>query len=118
MANGACYLHVIEGRMRVHVPGVKDRPRVAVEVERYLGAVPGVSEVRANPVTGNVLVRYDEEIVGHQDLLHRLEERNYCSANLERVNRAGSAEIENPVAQFMVHTVVEVALKLAISALL
>ncbi len=41
------YVHAINGRMRVKVPEVKRSPRFARRIEKWLGSIDGIREVRA-----------------------------------------------------------------------
>lgn len=53
-------LHALPGRLRLHLPGWDgSRPEW---IEERLRAVGGVQEVRANPLTRNVLVRFDAAV--------------------------------------------------------
>jgi len=54
-------LHVLPGRLRAHVPGRIGRAQDIVETR--LRRVPGIRTARANPLTGNVLVLFDETLV-------------------------------------------------------
>ncbi|GAA2687566.1 MULTISPECIES: hypothetical protein [Actinosynnema] len=47
---------VVPGRQRWHVPQVRGNPRTAFVLETALPRLPGITHVRANPVTGRVLV--------------------------------------------------------------
>jgi hypothetical protein len=53
------YLHVLEGRLRIKVPEVKNDPDRAREIETRIRMIEGVERVTANPVTGSVLILYD-----------------------------------------------------------
>jgi hypothetical protein len=48
----------IPGRERWHVKLLEDNPRLAAAVELVLRSEEGLDEVRVNPLTGRVLVRY------------------------------------------------------------
>ncbi|CAL9606583.1 ABC transporter ATP-binding protein/permease [Streptomyces albus] len=50
---------VVPGRQRWDVPAILGRPHLAQLVESALSAVDGIHEVRANPVTGRVLLLHD-----------------------------------------------------------
>lgn len=50
---------VIPGRQRWDVGIVLARPRVAESLEAHLGESPGIGLVRANPLTGRLLVFHD-----------------------------------------------------------
>src|SRR3954465_13473825 len=66
------YLHSIPGRLRVKVPEVKRSPEAAMRVERRLGELEAVREVRANPLTGNILVLYDPGGTGPERIIEAL----------------------------------------------
>jgi hypothetical protein len=71
------YLHALAGRMRIKISVVKDSPAAAAEVAGYLGGCPGVEEVSANPLTGNVLIRYKVEQISQGQILNRLRDGGY-----------------------------------------
>ncbi len=50
-------LSLTPGRMRVHLPDWQGEP--ADRIEAWVRKRPGVEHVEANPLTGNVLVRFD-----------------------------------------------------------
>src|SRR3954454_15880052 len=50
-------LHAIPGRVRVSLPGWSGQGHRSIE--SGLSDVPGVRLVRANPVTGNVVIQFD-----------------------------------------------------------
>ena len=65
-------LSLIPGRVRLHLPGWTAGD---VEwVETRLCQVNGVESVQANPLTGNVLIRFDRRTTGEKTLLVELEE--------------------------------------------
>lgn len=51
--------HMLPGRLRVWLPGT-----ICSDAGRALSRLPGVTCATANPVTGSLLVRYDERQVG------------------------------------------------------
>ena len=66
------YVHVLDGRLRIKVAEVKGSPTTAALVERALASRPGVTEVTANPTTGNVLVLYESAVMTPLDLVRAL----------------------------------------------
>lgn len=66
------YVHAIDGRLRIKVPEVKRSPARAREIERRFLAVEGVTEISANPATGNVLFLYDPDRIGPYALMGAL----------------------------------------------
>lgn len=64
----------ITGRDRWYVGALEGRPRLAAAVELLLLTEDGIKEVRANPLTGRVLVCYDPAVVlaeSIENLIHR-----------------------------------------------
>jgi len=47
-------------RLRLEVPSLRGDPWFARRLERRVGALPGIVEVRADPRSGRMLLRYDE----------------------------------------------------------
>jgi len=72
----------IPGRERWYVDALEDRPRLAAAVELVLRSEEGIEEVRANPLTGRVLVRYRPDSVSEsvETLLGRAIEAGPMSA--------------------------------------
>ena len=66
------YCHVTPGRVRVRVTGVKDRIESAKSLQLLLVSQTGVRSVRANPVTGNVLVHFDDRMMSYEDVLESM----------------------------------------------
>src|SRR5258706_393377 len=63
----------IKGRDRWRVDALKDSPRLAAAVELVLRTEDGITEVRANPLTGRLLVCYAPELLAGpvETLIHR-----------------------------------------------
>ena len=55
-----CYVHHVPGRLRVRVASTKGNPAAAAKLVRRLKARKGVRSIAVNPVTGSVLIQYDE----------------------------------------------------------
>jgi heavy-metal-associated domain-containing protein len=62
-------VHAIDGRLRVRIPAIKRNAGAAVSLEQSLRRVRGVKGVRANPLTGSVLIHYDPWRIGQGELL-------------------------------------------------
>lgn len=58
----ALIAHSIQGRVRVRIPSERGDVEYFERVADALRAAPGVRDVRVNPTTGSVLIRYDGEI--------------------------------------------------------
>jgi copper chaperone CopZ len=95
----------------------------ALEVEGQLRKADGILEVKANPTTGNVLVRYDPARIGQFEVLDALQRlgclRDHCVARIVFPSHARvSAGLRGAVAESLVRTTVELALQRLVSALI
>ena len=89
-------VHAIPGRMRVHLPGWEGRgPR---GLETRLRRMRGVSSAHANPLTGNVLIRFDPAETGDEDVL-----RAVRGLEPEELSGEPEGEPEPPPAQHEPH---------------
>ena len=72
----------VPGRERWYADVLEDNPRLAAAVELVLRSEEGIEEVRANPLTGRVLVRYqpDSVVASVETLLRRAIEGGPLSA--------------------------------------
>lgn len=62
------------GRTRVRVTGLKGKTEKAKSLELLLHAHQGVEHVSANPLTSNVLIRFDAKVTSHEAVLIALED--------------------------------------------
>jgi cation transport ATPase len=60
--------HASPGRLRLKVDEIKNDPNRAGEIENKLRTVPGIHSARANPVTGSLLLTYDEPALESMEL--------------------------------------------------
>ena len=60
-------LSLIPGRMRLHLPGWTAGDGEQIEARLY--RVKGIESVQGNPLTGNLLIRFDCRTTGEQELL-------------------------------------------------
>jgi hypothetical protein len=69
MQPAATYVHALNGRLRIKVPEVKGDQERAQEIENDFCLITGMKYVSANPVTGNVLLVYDPQVLSQEDIL-------------------------------------------------
>ncbi|OAT85791.1 HAD-IC family P-type ATPase [Desulfotomaculum copahuensis] len=55
-------LHFLPGRMRIEMPGLQGAKNLSRQLERRLNTVKGVTAARANPLTGRLLIVYDNRL--------------------------------------------------------
>jgi copper chaperone CopZ len=120
------YSHATPGRLRIKVPQVKGSQANGQKVERALKRIRGVNSVRANPLTGNVLVLFDSDSLTHKDVVDILVMQGYLkrkSNDSRRPRRRSLDQIFRPeyvgkaVADVVLQTAVEFAVKRALLAL-
>jgi copper chaperone CopZ len=120
------YSHATPGRLRIKVPQVKGSQDTAQRVERILKKSGGVSNVAANPLTGNVLVLFDPDVLTHTEVVQRLILHGYLEK--PRASRASSKrspiqevldprQVSKAVADIVLQSAVEFAVRRALLAL-
>ena len=67
-----CYLHSTPGRLRVKIAEYKKNPALAASMADCLKAVDGVREVSTNRLTGSLLVKYDTEMLGEEQVFEQM----------------------------------------------
>jgi hypothetical protein len=107
------YLHALDGRMRIKINMVKGSSGAAAEITRYLLSCHGIEQVNANPVTGNVLILYNNQLISQKGILSRLQEAGY----LERTTPMAASQGEGLVA-VVAKAVMETALQSMVMALI
>ena len=107
------YLHLLDGRLRIKIPEVKGMPQQAVMVEQVLLGMDGVTDVTANPTTGNVLVLFDASVIGQQDILTALQKAGYL-----RESHPASRQERQGLTHFVVQSAIELALERLVLALI
>jgi hypothetical protein len=71
------YLHILDGRLRIKLPQVKGAPQRALTVEQLLLGLDGVTDVTANPITGNVLVLFTSAVIDQHGIIAALQKTGY-----------------------------------------
>lgn len=73
------YLHILNGRIRIKLADVKGQPLNASRVEKTLYQIDGVTHVKANPTTGNILILFDPDAICDHHILEVI-----CSLELPK----------------------------------
>jgi cation transport ATPase len=68
--------HQVPGRIRMKIPSAKGNPELLEEIQKTFSVIPGIEEVRVNPETGSVVLRYDTDRHDdfHANFAHRYEQ--------------------------------------------
>ncbi len=122
MTVSAPYIHALDGRLRIKLVEVKGSPSKALEIESRLREYPGIHQVSANPVTGNVLILYDPVKLAQHEVLDTLRSlgllREHGQAGKADGHGVGSAHLSKLLADSLARTTMELALQGLIRALI
>jgi copper chaperone CopZ len=77
-------MHLTPGRLRLRMPERRGDERFAQQVEAALARMPGVTQARANPVTGSVLVLFDPRQLDAPRIMAELASRGLVGRHLPR----------------------------------
>lgn len=111
--HGSEYCHILDGRIRIKVPEVKGSQTMADKMESKLAKLNGVAEVAANPLTGNVLVLFDSQVISHYHVVSVIKNLNCLNGQASVSPRS-----HNYVSQFLLQSVTELVLERVILAVL
>ena len=111
----AAYFHVLDGRLRIKLIGVKGSPDAAQYAEQRTRDLPGVEQATANPVTGNLLVLYDVARTGPSEILAALHEWGYLR---DRFRQPTTGVPGGRIAALVLRTTTEFALQRLITSLI
>ena len=78
------YRPIRDGRIRIKVPEVKDSPAMAGEIESQLAKLEGVAHVKANLLTGSVLVLFDAQVISYYQVFAMTNDLAYLPLLLGR----------------------------------
>jgi copper chaperone CopZ len=109
----APYVHMLDGRLRIKIPQVKNAPHRAGTVEQFLRGLEGVTDATANPTTGNVLVLFTSAVIRQDDIIAALRETGYL-----RESDHISAQDRKSLTSIVVQSVVELAIERLVLALI
>lgn len=115
------YLHTLDGRIRVKVAGVKGSPDKAFDLENALRQVDGIDAIRANPITGSVLILYDPARTNQLAVIAALRHcggRDQENASEARTSMLRAQEIGHKLAESVISTVLESAVRSLVAALI
>ena len=63
------YLHILPGRLRIDVPGLRDDAAAVEAVEDALARLKGVHRVQCSTHTGRALIEFDSRVVKVESIL-------------------------------------------------
>jgi hypothetical protein len=78
-------VHSLKGRLRLRFPTEKRNQDFFQNLLESLSNIESIRNIKANPLTGSVLIQYDGEL---EEIVQRLEER----FEIKRIGRSGKGE--------------------------
>jgi predicted phosphatase len=115
---GYTYLHVLEGRIRMRIPLLKHTPEKARELEKILFDTKGINEVKANHITGSVLIFFDSKMITHRRVLETIHTVGNVKDQRDIPVTKYPSRQKNTVTEFVVQKATEFALERLIFALI
>ena len=76
-----CYVHNVPGRLRVKTQVIKDDADKCSEIQKMFHDLDGIDRVTVNPVTGSVVVNYDEDLLQPWEILLVFKKNGYLNAS-------------------------------------
>lgn len=118
MRNVPTCLHAIDGRIRIRVPGIKNSPHKAAELELTILSLHGsIERVTANPVTGSVLILYNVRLAEQHHIFQILRNNGHGGNELAATSRLTPKKLSKDVYQSILSSTIEFALERMIFAL-
>jgi hypothetical protein len=122
MNRSASYVHALNGRLRIKIPGLKGNPFKAQEIENHCSLMTGMQQVSANPVTGSLLFTYDPHLLRQEEIFAVLKELGYfldSSGQLATLSSAaGSHGVVEKITTTLASGIMEIALTRLVGALI
>src|SRR5262249_14825614 len=100
------YLHTLDGRLRIKIPQVKGSSQRALAVEQFLLGLTGITDVTANPTTGNVLVLFTSATISQHAIIAALQEAGYLRAG-DHASQQGRKSLTSIVVESAVELAIE-----------
>ena len=69
------YLHTTPGRLRIKIPQIKNKPRKCQKLEDLFTRKNGIESVSIKPITGSMVLEYDEDRIDSARILKALEKK-------------------------------------------
>ena len=62
--------HVISGRLRMELYGLKNNPETGQKFEEFFSAIDGIQLIKTNSITGKILLHFDENMIPLNELCY------------------------------------------------
>jgi len=75
------YIHSVPGRLRIKIPAIKGHAERAMVIQSLLKDIEAVESIRANTVTGSLVVKYQPGRFARNEILSILKENGCFDAS-------------------------------------
>lgn len=93
------YVHNVPGRLRVKTPTLKFMVAGVEDISDLFNHLDGIRCVTSNPVTGSVVINYDPEFVGSDEILQVLKEKGHFEESMAFTDKDPQDRIISRTAQ-------------------
>ena len=103
--HGTSYIHMLEERLRIKVAEMKGSRERTLETEKTITQLNGISQVKANLITGNLLVLFDAQLTNRYHIIGALKDLGYLNEKYLPHQQSSSRWLEaivGPIAQTMI----------------
>ncbi|MCL6584510.1 MAG: hypothetical protein K6U11_12835 [bacterium] len=122
------YFHSLNGRLRIKITQIKNSPLRALELESSLLKIQGIRHTKANPITGNLLILYDQGQIGQTKIIDALKSLGYLRGNeniktcpkatLSTHHHALAEELADRLIRHLAHIILKAAFQSLVSDLI
>jgi len=107
-------VHAIDGRLRLKVAKIRRNIAAAHMLEESLRSIDGVKKVKATPLTGSVLIEYDEWQISSYELaaLLGVENRHDVTDSVNGYSNAEPGRLRRVASEALLRATIEVACQL------
>jgi copper chaperone CopZ len=105
------YLHALDGRIRIKIAAVKDSPAQATEVEQALRQKDGITAVKANPMTGNVLILFEPALIHQEQVLQAIRHAGYLKSGPSSPKPVQTRSVGNAIAKYCFQSLADLAVQ-------
>ncbi len=71
------YFHNVPGRLRIKTPRIKGDEDAALELQGWVRSMKGIRSAEANPLTGSLIIRFDEKATSLESITQALSKAGY-----------------------------------------
>lgn len=91
------YIHHVPGRIRIKTPQLKYKSCRCHSARTILSGLPGVNEVKTNPTTGSLTLRYDNNIIKADTIIKHMRENGVVNQAIKTAGNKNGPNFESVI---------------------